>query len=137
MSFIARASVIALLLISTLFSSASSIPTSSFIAKKKLVDKHLSSKISFEKKLKVLRAFESWIDKEILSRSDKLNEEDLTQLMQYSNLMRAANLKSITEKNCQLAGNRVTDEDLTPASEGPSAAAQTILGWIKFLCPKK
>jgi hypothetical protein len=112
-------------------------PTTSELTKKKsIVEKNLKTKISFDKKVKFLVAFQSWADKELIGNADKLSEEELAQLMQFSTLMKSLSPKSLTPKNCKESGDRVIDEDLNPLSEEPSAPAQTILGWLKRLCSK-
>ena len=82
---------------------------SELIHKKSIVDKHLSSKITFEKKVKVLVAFQSWADKAVTSNSDKLNDDELTQVMQYSNLLKAIAAKKLNSKNCNLASEKLLE----------------------------
>lgn len=104
--------------------------------KQKAVEKHLKSDVNFEKKVKVLLAFQKWSDQVIFSKSEKLKDDELTQIMQYSNLLKALKPQTLNSKNCKAAGNRVVDEDLTPMSEDLSAPAKQILSWLKLLCKK-
>lgn len=103
---------------------------------KQIVEKYLKGKTTFEKKAKMILSFKNWADKEVLSHSDKLSEEELTQIMQYSNLLKALNPAKLTIKNCKTSAENVLDEDLTPMSEKPSDQAQTILSWLKLICTK-
>lgn len=105
--------------------------------KKNIVEKHLKNNITFDKKLKVLLAFQSWTDKELKSNADKLSEEDLTQVMQFSTLLKVVNLKQLTSTNCNSAIDRVIDEDINPATEELSGTATSILNWLKLACSKQ
>lgn len=107
---------------------------SKLIVQQKAVENYLKSKKSFELKLKILVAFKNWADKEIISNNDKLSEDDLAQVMQYSNLLRALNPTQLTIKNCQAGAEKLIDEDLNPMSETLSTPAQVILAWLKQLC---
>lgn len=109
---------------------------SEFTNKKNIVDKNLKGSIAFEKKVKVLAAFQSWADKELTSNADKLNDEELTQVMQFSTLLKALVPKNITPKNCQAGIDKVIDEDLTPISEELSPPALKIIEWLKLTCAK-
>jgi hypothetical protein len=104
--------------------------------KKGIVDKHLKGNIPFEKKVKVLVAFQSWADKELTSGADKLNDEELTQVIQFSNLLKAVAAKKLTPKNCRSSMERVIEEDITPISDDPSIAAAKLIEWLKLICPK-
>jgi hypothetical protein len=118
--------------------SVSSLSQASELTRKKaLVDKNLKTKISFEKKVKFLIAYQLWADKEVTANADKLSDEELTQVMQYSTLMKVMAPKKLTLKNCKAAAERVIDEDLSPISEEPSLPAQAMLGWLKNLCNTK
>lgn len=111
-------------------------PPSKVTKQKQIVEKYLKSKVSFEKKTKMIVSFKNWADKEVLSQSDKLSEDELTQIMQYSNLLKALNPAQLTIKNCSSGAQQVLETDITPLSEKPSEQAQTILFWLKLICPK-
>jgi len=111
-------------------------PISKLTTQKQSVEKILNSKTTFEKKVKIIVAFKNWADKEVLSSSEKMTEEELTQVMQYSNLLKALKPSQLSLKNCKSSAEKVLDEDLTPMSEKPSAPAQAILIWLKLLCIK-
>jgi len=109
-------------------------PPSKLVMQQRAVENYLKSKKSFELKVKILVAFKNWADKEIISNNDKLSENDLAQVMQYSNLLRALNPTHLTLKNCQAGAEKLIDEDLNPMSETLSPPAQVILSWLKQLC---
>lgn len=139
MAYIIQSLLKPLLLTALLFSwsSVSFSATPSKLNKQKQgVEKYLKGKAAFEKKAKMILAFKNWSDKEVLSNSDKLNEEELIQIMQFSNLLKALNPAKLTVKNCKSSAEKVLDEDLTPMSEKPSDQAQTILSWLKLICTK-
>lgn len=114
----------------------SATPPSKLTKQTQIVEKYLKSKVSFEKKTKMILSFKNWADKEVLSHSDKLSEDELIQIMQYSNLLKALNPAKLTIKNCPSSAEKVLETDLTPISEKPSDQAQTILSWVKILCTK-
>jgi len=127
------------LIISILFTGHplhAAVSASKLATQKQTVEKFLKGKATFEKKTKMILSFKNWADKEVLSGSDKMSEEELTQIMQFSNLLKALNPAKLTAKNCKSSADNVLEEDITPMSEKPSAPAQTILGWLKFLCSK-
>ena len=109
----------------------------SFLEKKTaVVEKLLKKSDSFEKRLKVILAFQSWTNKQIFNQGSKMSEDEMTELMQYANLLKALKPQTLTPKNCKSAGNRVVDEDLTPISEDLSPVAKKLLEWLKVICPK-
>ncbi|MEY4617578.1 MAG: hypothetical protein RJB66_2538 [Pseudomonadota bacterium] len=105
-------------------------------SKEKVVDKHLKSNIAFDKKVKMLVAFQSWIDSQIKTKGGKLEEKDVEPYMVYSNLLKTLNAKKLNSKNCVAMANSVLDEDLSPISEEPSPQAKKIIEWMKSLCKK-
>ncbi len=111
-------------------------PSSPLTNQKKAVEKNLKSKLSFDKKAKAIAAFKKWTDKEVLTNSDKLSEDELTEIMQYSNLLKALNPTKLNIKNCNKGANLVLEEDFNPLNNKPSPPALTILSWLKSLCPK-
>lgn len=117
--------------------SANSAGPSELTKKQNLVEKNLKTKIPLEKKVKLLIAFKNWADKAILSDSNKLPEEELTDIMQYSNLLKAFNVKQLNPDNCKAAMNKVIDEDISPISQDVSKPAETLLHWLDLTCGKK
>lgn len=114
----------------------SSIKTSTFDKKRSILEKYLKSKMPFEKKTKILISFQKWTDKEVFSNVDKMSEDELSQLMQYSNLLKALSPQKLTPKNCKSAKTKVLEEDASPLNENPSPVAQSIVHWLQLICTK-
>ncbi len=128
-------SKIILFIIPLIFAAAGAF-ASELTNKKGIVDKHLKGNISFDKKVKFLVAFQNWADKELIANADKLNDEELTQVMQFSTLLKAVAPKKLNITNCKSAIEKVVEEDITPISEEPSIAAKKLIEWLKLICPK-
>lgn len=103
--------------------------------KKKAIEKQLLASSQFEKKVKILAAFQNWTDQEIKTHADTLSDDELSELMHLSNLLRVLNPKKLQTPHCKAATKKIIDEDLTPLSQTLSASAKTLIHWIKILCP--
>lgn len=104
--------------------------------KEGVVEKHLKGNISFEKKVKMIVAFQGWIEKQISAKGSKLEEKDIEEYMVYSNLLKVLKPKALNPKNCVEMANNVIDEDLSPVSDEPSTQAKKLLEWMKLICKK-
>ncbi len=103
----------------------------------RIVEKKMNSDLSFEKKTVILKAMKKWVDQQVQIGDDKLTENQLTELMQYSNLLKSAQLSKLTPKNCIQTSQLIIEEDVTPLSDDLSAPAKVLLNWFKLLCKKK